>query len=159
MGDTIIIKKFEKNNNAQVLGLPLYLIIIMIIAVAVIAAVMAMMTDLGTPQKMNAICDPASFTAEDNATYVDGIYVYNDLDIKVKVTRSGGAADSVRHATVILEGGGAIAHGKTEEDGTKTLTLSGIEVPANTDKTWISLTVKADGYEDYTDGSAVILTN
>jgi hypothetical protein len=153
------LRHLNRDNEAQVLGLPLYLIIIMIIAVAVIAAVMAMMSDLGTPQKMNAVCDPASFTAQDNATYLNGVYKYEDLDITVRVTRSGGAADPVRDATVILEGGGAISHKKTLEDGTIKLTLSGVEVPANTDKTWISITVKADGYEDYQDGNAVILTN
>jgi len=151
-------KKLNKNKKAQVLGLPMYLIIIMIVAVAVIAAVLFMMPQGN--KMINAQVTTGSVVSAGTLEN-DGTYNFDDFDVVVKVTTGDERSDPIVGATVRLSGGGIIAEKPTDNTGTASFTgadqISGAKLDPNVNNGNIKLTVKASGFEDYTDDSAVSL--
>jgi len=144
---------FKKNNDGQVLGLPMYLIIVMIVAVAVIAAVIFMIPK-GT-QTMNAQVTGGSLISLTGDGKLSGVATSND--VVVSVTTNDDRADPVSGATVTLTGAGVALEAKTNADGTWTFPAATV-VPileANQNTAYIKLTVKASGFEDFEDDTAV----
>lgn len=141
---------FKENDNAQVLGLPMYLIIVMIVAVAVIAAVIFMIPQ-GT-RMMNAQITENAVIAEDpgNAS----AFTLSNTDVIVKVTTNDNQADPISAATVTLVGSGAAASATTDADGMATLSVTP-SLGENVNEDSIKLTVKAAGYQEYTEEDAV----
>ena len=141
---------FKENNNAQVLGLPMYLIIVMIVAVAVIAAVIFMIPQ-GT-RMMNAQITENAVIAEDpgNAS----AYTFSNYDVTVKVSTNDNQANPISGATVTLVGSGDAASGTTDADGLITLSITP-SLDENVKEDNIKLTVKAAGYQEYTEEDAV----
>ena len=86
---------FRGNNEGDVLGIPMYLIIIMIVAVAVIAAVVVMIPK-GT-RAMNAQVTTNALLAEDPGTDGGGSFTFwKSYTIWVKVTTSDQRADPIQ---------------------------------------------------------------
>lgn len=144
---------FKKNNGGQVLGLPMYLIIVMIVAVAVIAAVIFMIPK-GT-QTMNAQVTGGSLISLIGDGKLSGAEAAND--VVVSVTTNDDRADPVSGATVTLTGAGVALEAKTNADGTWTFPKATV-IPileANQNMAYIKLTVKASGFEDFEDDTAV----
>jgi len=141
---------FKENDNAQVLGLPMYLIIVMIVAVAVIAAVIFMIPQ-GT-KMMNAQVTENAVIAEDpgNAS----AFVLSNADVTIKVTTNDNQDDPISGATVTLVGSGAAASATTDADGMATLSVTP-SLGENVNEDSIKLTVKAAGYQEYTEEDAV----
>lgn len=141
---------FKENDNAQVLGLPMYLIIVMIVAVAVIAAVIFMIPQ-GT-RMMNAQITENAVIAEDpgNAS----AFTLSNTDVTIKVTTNDNQADPISAATVTLVGSGAAASATTDADGMATLSVTP-SLGENVNEDSIKLTVKAAGYQEYTEEDAV----
>jgi len=158
------IRKMKGNNKGQVLGLPMYLIIIMIVAVAVIAAVIFMLPQ-GTKTIKAQVTEGSVYSTGTLAT--DGTYNFNAFQVTVLVTTSDERSDPIYGATVRLSGGGVIAQGTTDNSGTVVFdggtgaghgnTITGAKLDPNNFEANMKLTIKASGYEDYTDDSAVLL--
>jgi len=142
---------FRKNEKAQVLGLPMYLIIIMIIAIVVIAAVIFMMPK-GT-QKIKAevttgfLFSSTAGSGGDKVTLTGstGTITVNDMD-----------GNPISGARVTLTDSGASFSGTTSGDGTCPFTIDPI-LESNIDKAFVTLRVKADGYDDFEDLHAIEL--
>jgi len=145
---------FRKNEEADVLGLPMYLIIIMIVAVAVIAAVIFMMP------KGNQMMD-AHITAGQvqgaPTVGADQVATFADFTVTVKVTTKGDYDDPIGGASVRLGGCHAYGEGVTGDDGTATITVTNAQLPAGVNKGYLEMTIKASGYEDAVDDQAVML--
>jgi len=146
----MIMTSFKGNDDAQVLGLPMYLIIVMIVAVAVIAAVIFMIPQ-GT-KMLNAQITENAVIAEDpgNAS----AYTFSSYDVTAKVTTNDNQANPIAGATVTLIGSGAANSGTTDADGMITLSITP-SLDENVNEDSIKLTVKAAGYQEYTEGNAV----
>ena len=142
---------FNANTNAQVLGLPMYLVIIMIVAVAVIAAVIFMIPQ--GSRTMNALVIENSIIAEDpgNASAFTFSQAYN---VGIKVTTNNNRADPIAGATVTLVGSGVANSGVTDENGEVSISVTP-ELGTNINEASIKMIVKASGFEEYTDTSAV----
>lgn len=147
-----MLKDLRKNNEAQVLGLPMYLIIIMIIAVVVIAAVIFMMP---SGNKMMNVQVIEGAIADEGTTDTGGNYSLDAFDVKVKVVSADDRADPIVGATVTLKGGGIAEVATTDTGGVATFTDidDGIISP-NKNSVDVEVKVTASGYEDYskTDG-------
>jgi hypothetical protein len=116
--------------------------------------------------QMDATCTPSNIKAEiidlnhNGSSYVitNSNHGQNYTDIEVYVTSSDGDSRPVKSATVILKGKGILDHGKTDKNGRVTLSVDGISIPVNADEIWVTLRIKADGYEDFSDANAVLIT-
>ena len=159
------LRRFERNNKAQVLGLPMYLIIIMIVAVAVIAAVLFMIPQGNKVMKAVVTENPVVSDGSDPGS--DGVWVFSDFEPKIVVQTADERGDPIVGATVRLSGGGVVTQGTTDNTGTVVFdggtgaghgpVVTGAKLEANINEAYMKLTVKAAGFEDFTDDSAVLL--
>jgi len=147
---------FKKNEEGDVLGLPMYLIIVMIVAVAVIAAVIFMIPK-GT-QTMNAQVTSGSVQTGNGDPGEIDIPAGKTFTVKVLVTTNDERRDPIQGAIVRLDGGHAIAESApTGSDGIATLTVNNAKLDANINEVYMKMTVKATGFKDFEDDKAVIL--
>lgn len=147
-------RNFRESESGDVLGIPMYLIIIMIVAVAVIAAVIFMIPK-GT-RTMNAQVFSNSLLAEDPESDGGGQFTFSKTyTIWVKVTTNDERADPITGATVTLVGAGDAGQGKTLDNGSAKITGIKPTLDANVNEAHLTLTVKVAGYEDFIDENAV----
>lgn len=142
---------YGQNTDAQVLGLPMYLIIVMIVAVAVIATVIFMIPQ-GT-QTMNALVTDNVVIAEDPGN-ASAFTFSQPYDVTIKVTTNNNRVDPIADATVTLIGAGVAESGSTDGNGEVTLSVTP-ELGTNINEAAIKMIVKASGFEDYNDDDAV----
>ncbi len=147
------IRYFRGNSKGQVLGLPMYLIVIMIVAVAVIAAVIYMIPQ-GT-QTMNA--QVTSNSAQAGTIQTDGTVSFTSFDVTVSVETNDDRQDPISGATIRLSGGGVVAEGTTNAQGVATITVDGASLTVGINEQYMKMTVKASGFEDFEDDTAVLL--
>jgi hypothetical protein len=147
-------RNFRKNESGDVLGIPMYLIIIMIVAVAVIAAVVFMIPK--ATRTMNAQVTANALIAENPGTKGAGLFTFSKTyTIWVKVTTSDQRADPIADATVTLVGAGVAGRGKTLTNGSAKITGIKPILDANINEANMIMTVKATGFEDFIDTKAV----
>lgn len=147
------IKYFRSNSTGQVLGLPMYLIVIMIVAVAVIAAVIYMIPK-GT-QTMSA--QVTGNSARAGIIQTDGTVTFASFDVTVSVKTNDDRQDPVAGATIRLSGGGVVAEETTNAQGVATITVDGASLNVGVNEQYMKMTVKASGFEDFEDTTAVLL--
>ena len=147
-------RNFRKSESGDVLGIPMYLIIIMIVAVAVIAAVVFMIPK--TTRAMNAQVTGNALIAESPGSKGGGLFTFSKTyTIWVKVTTKDQRADPIADATVMLVGAGVAGQGKTLTNGSAKITGIKPILDANINEAYLQLTVKATGFDDYVDARAV----
>jgi len=145
---------FRKDEHGLVLGIPMYLIVIMIVAVAVMAAVI-MMIPKGT-KTLNAQVYGNSLLAEDPGSDGGGEFTFSKTyTILVRVTTNDQRADPIAGATVTLYGAGDSSQAKTLDNGTAKITGIKPILDANVNEAYLAMSVKVAGYEDYYDDKAV----
>jgi len=147
------IRYFRSNNKGQVLGLPMYLIVIMIVAVAVIAAVIYMIPR-GT-QTMSA--QVTSNSARAGTIQTDGTVTFTSFDVTVSVKTNDDRQDPVVGATIRLSGGGVVAEKTTNAQGVATIPVDDATLDVGVNEQYMKMTVKASGFEDFEDNTAVLL--
>ena len=142
---------FTKDDQAQVLGLPMYLIIVMIVAVAVIAAVIYMIPQ-GTAMMNVQVTDNAVIAeAPGNASRFT---FSSDYEVTVKVTTRDESTSPIAGATVTLLGSGDAASDTTNANGIATLIVTPT-LAENSNEDYMKLKVNAAGYQEYSDEHAV----
>ena len=147
-------KTIRGNESGDVLGIPMYLIIIMIVAVAVIAAVVVMIPK-GT-RTMNAQVTGNALLAENPGSAGGGSFTFSKTyTIWVKVTTNDQRADPIADVTVTLVGAGVAGQGKTLTNGSAKITGIKPILDANVNEAYLALTVKATGFDDFIDTKAV----
>ncbi len=147
------IKLLMRNEKGQVLGLPMYLIVIMIVAVAIIAAVIFMI-----PRGSQTMISQVSTGSVQSASGAVGDYSFADFTVTVTIMTNDDRQDPIQGAVVRLSGGHGIGESSpTGSDGIATITVSGAQLDANINEAYMKMTVKASGYEDFEDTEAVLL--
>ena len=149
----MIKRQILKNKKGQVLGLPMYLIIVMIVAVAVIAAVIFMIPQ-GTKSMIAQVTDESVQTGDG----VTGEVTFDAFTVQVKVTTNDERRDPIEGAIVRLVGGHAIQESDpTGPDGIASIQIEDAKLDSNINEAYMKMTVKAAGFEDFEDDQAVIL--
>ena len=145
------IRKINENNKAQVLGLPMYLIIIMIVAVAVIAAVLFMIPQ--GSKMIDAQVEGGLISCEGDGRITGD----NDQDIIISVFTKDSKASPISQATVKLTGAGVAFVDTTEDDGTITISANSLTAVLESNKEYdtIKLTIEAAGFESYENPNAI----
>jgi len=146
------IRLLKRNNEAQVLGLPMYLIIIMIIAVAVIAAVL-MMLPQGTKMMIGQVQSGSVFKGNGDP----GEITVSNVVVTVEVKTNDDRRDPIQGAIVRLSGAHGIGEATTNDQGIATIDVGDCMLDQGINEAYMKMTVKADGYEDYEDQDAVII--
>ena len=147
-------KNFRTDDRGDVLGIPMYLIVIMIVAVAVIASVIFMIPK--ATRTMNVQVTSNALIAESPGSDGGGKFTFSKTyTVWVKVCTSDERADPISEATVTLVGAGEAGQGKTLDNGSAKVTGLKPILDANINEAYMVLTVKANGYEDYTDTKAI----
>lgn len=145
-------RSIRTDEAGDILGIPMYLIIIMIVAVAVIASVIYMIPK-GT-RTMNAQVTSNALLAE-TATG-GGVFNFSKAyTIWVKVTTNDERSDPISGATVTLVGANAAGQAKTLANGSAKITGIKPRLDANINEAHLTLTVKVAGYKDFIDPEAV----
>ena len=148
-------RNFRGNNKAQVLGLPMYLIIVMIVAVAVIAAVIYMIPQ-GTQTLAASVSSGAAYSS--SGTDAENQATFDQFTVTVMVQTNDEEKNPIKDATVRLSGCHVVAEGTTLADGTTTITVPATAyLSAGINEGYMKMTVKAPGYEDFEDDQAVVL--
>jgi len=150
----------QKNEYGAVLDLPMYLIIVMIVAVAVVAAVVVMIPK-GTRTMIGQVTANA-LIAETPTNQGGGRFVLDGqgatssgYTVWVNVTANNERRDPIQGATVTLAGSGVAGQAKTLVNGSAKFTAIKPVLDANVNEAHITVTVKANGYQDFTDDTAV----
>jgi len=143
----------RQNEKAQVLGLPMYLIIIMIVAVAVIAAVLFMMPQ-GT-KTIEAYATENYLIAEASPTGgMEEFTFASSYTVTITVATNDKNANPISGATVTLTGAGTSGAGVTDSNGIAQITVTPA-LAENEKDAYMILEVKAAGYEDFSKAEAV----
>ena len=145
-------KNLLRNEKGQVLGLPMYLIVIMIVAVAVIAAVIFMIPK--GSQTMIAQINSGSVQSGDGTP---GDYTFDPLEVTVTIMTNDDRQDPIQGAVIRLSGGHTATEAITNSNGVANLKVIGAKLDANINEAYMKMTVKASGYEDFEDADAVLL--
>ena len=147
-------KIIKIDNRGQVLGLPMYLIIVMIVAVAVIAAVIFMLPQ-GTKTIKAQVTDNSVYSL--GANNANGVYTFLDFTVTLNVFTADERGDPIVGARVRLSGGGIVGEGQTNQNGVAIVDISGAKLDPNINEAYMTMTIKSSGFEDFTDDSAVLL--
>ena len=143
----------KSDEQAAILDLPMYLIIVMIVAIAVIAAIIFMIPK-GT-QTMNATVT-SNFLLNANPGH-SGEYRFSSLkDVWIHVATNDENQNPISNALVVLTGANTSDAGKTLDNGSVHLRIRPT-IPANINQVYIKMTVKAKGYNDYEDDEAILV--
>lgn len=145
-------------------GLPMHLIIIVVIAGVVIAAILAMMGTFnpkdsiqieyaGTDGRHNC-SDGHGSLVKVNATGAEEV-IHINFTATIKVFDSKG--NPVKGATVVLAGAQSAGSNTTDANGTAKVEVDDAVLKANQQQAYMSLTVKASGFHDYTDEESILL--
>jgi hypothetical protein len=147
-------KNFRKNEGADVLGIPMYLIIIMIVAVAVIAAIVFMIPK--ATRAMSVQVTGNALIAENPGSKGGGAFTFSKTyTVWVQVTTNDERADPIADATVTLVGSGVASQGKTLNNGSAKIKSIKPVLDANVNEAYLKLTVSASGFDDFVDPRAV----
>jgi hypothetical protein len=146
-------KRFlKKNNDAQVLGLPMHLIIIMIVAVAIIAAVL-MMIPRGTKMMIGQVQSGGVFKGDGSAGEISVTNVVITVEVKTNDDRR----DPIQGALVRLSGARGIGEATTNHQGIAVVNVGECILNHGVNEAYLKMTIKAEGYEDYEDQRAVLI--
>jgi hypothetical protein len=150
--------QFIKNQEADVLGLPMYLIIVMIIAVAVIAAVIYMIPT-GTKTLQAVVTEGAAFTA---AVQGDGTATVTPAadSIKVSLYTNDERRDPITGASVTVIGlGTTIAFTEQATIGTyhSQVAVDPVRLAPHANQGYLTLIVRAPGFENFEDTRAIMI--
>ncbi|MCD6146524.1 MAG: Ig-like domain-containing protein [Thermoplasmata archaeon] len=138
-------------------GLPMRLIILVVIAGVVLAAIITMIPH----PKGNLQVECVSVDGNDGnlKTIHDsgrGEVSAGDFDVVVKVTDDKGKA--ISGASVTLTGANGAGSGKTGDDGTAVITVTGVKLNANEDVDYMKVTVTASGYHKYEEENFIVIS-
>lgn len=146
-------KSLMRDKRGQVLGLPMYLIVIMIVAVAIIAAVIFMI-----PRGSQTMIAQVTADSVQSASGAVGEYTFPSFTVTVEIKTNDDRQDPIEGAVVRLSGGHGIGESNpTGSNGIATITISDAKLDANVNEAYMKMTVKASGYEDFEDDDAVLL--
>ena len=147
-------RRLLNEKKGSVLGLPIYLIVTMVVAIAVIAAVIYMIPQ-GT-QTMNVLVASNAVISGDPGAIGAGEFSLGEHTSWITVTTNNERADPIEGAMVTLVGANAAAQGTTLANGSVQLTFSP-QLDANINLAYMKLTVKAAGFQDYSDEQAIMI--
>ena len=138
--------------NEHGMELPINIVVMLVVGMVALAALLAIIPE----SKKNLVVDVISVNGEPGVTSDVTNGVSNPVDVDVIVYDSDN--NMVDGANVIVTGGGGLGSNKTDATGQANFTVSNVFIRLNQDSIDLKLVVKANGFYDYTDESAILIT-
>jgi len=138
--------------NEHGMELPINIVVMLVVGMVALAALLAIIPE----SKKNLIVEVVKVNGDDRVTYDITNGKDNDVTVDVKVYDSDN--NLVDGANVIITGGGGLGSGKTDEKGEANFKVENVFIRLNQDSIDLKLVAKANGFYDYTDESAILIT-
>jgi hypothetical protein len=138
--------------NEHGMELPINIVVMLVVGMVALAALLAIIPET----KKNPVIEVISVNGVAGVTSDINNGVNTDVTVIVKVYD--GDNNLVDGANVIITGGGGSGSAKTDATGLATVTVSDVFIRLNQDSIDLKLVVKANGFYDYTDESAILIT-
>jgi len=138
--------------NEHGMELPINIVVMLVVGMVALAALLAIIPE----SKKNLIVEVESVNGEDGITGDIGNGASSNVIVVVKVYDSDN--NLINGASVIISGGGGFGSSKTDVTGMATISVSNVFIRLNQDSIDLKLIAKANGFYDYTDESAILIT-
>ena len=138
--------------NEHGMELPINIVVMLVVGMVALAALLAIIPE----SKKNLIVDVISVNGEDGVTGDIGNGKSSNVSVDVKVYDSDNSL--INGASVIISGGGGFGSAKTDATGLATVDVSNVFIRLNQDSIDLKLVVKANGFYDYTNEEAILIT-
>lgn len=138
--------------NENGMELPINIVVMLVVGMVALAALLAIIPE----SKKDLIVDVTSVNGVDEVTANIDNGASTNVTAIVKVFDSDN--NLIEGASVIISGGGGFGSAKTDATGEATVTVSNVFIRLNQDSIDLKLVVKANGFYDYTDESAILIT-
>ena len=138
--------------NEHGMELPINIVVMLVVGMVALAALLAIIPET----KKNLVIEVISVNGVSGVTSDINNGVSTNVAAIVKVYD--GDNNLVDGASVIITGGGGSGSAKTDATGLATVDVSDVFIRLNQDSIDLKLVVKANGFYDYTDESAILIT-
>jgi uncharacterized protein YcfJ len=138
--------------NEHGMELPINIVVMLVVGMVALAALLAIIPE----SKKNLIVEVVSVNGEDGVT--SNIINGESTNVTVDVRVYDGDNNLIEGANIIITGGGGLGSTKTNETGEANVTVSNVFIRLNQDSIDLKLAAKANGFYDYTDESAILIT-
>lgn len=149
-------KKNKKNRsfrqNEKGMELPINIVVMLVVGMVALAALLSIIPE----SKKNLIVEITTVNGDAGVTadIIHGGGITITTDLKVYDNDN----NPVHGANVIISGGGGLGSSKTDENGMANVTVNNVTIRFNQDSLDLQLIVKANGFYDYMDESAILIT-
>ncbi len=138
--------------NEHGMELPINIVVMLVVGMVALAALLAIIPE----SKKNLVVDVISVNGEDGVTNNIDNGASTNVSVDVKVYDNDNKL--VEGANVIISGGGGFGSDKTDETGLARVDVSNVFIRLNQDSIDLKLVVKANGFYDYTNEEAILIT-
>ena len=138
--------------NEHGMELPINIVVMLVVGMVALAALLAIIPE----SKKNLVVEVISVNGDDGVTY--NIDNGENIEVTVVVKVYDGGNNLVEGASIIISGGGGFNSSKTDPTGEATVTVTDVFIRLNQDSIDLKLVAKANGFYDYTDESAILIT-
>ncbi|KAF5423711.1 MAG: hypothetical protein C5S45_00515 [Candidatus Methanocomedens sp.] len=139
-----------KNENGM--ELPINIVVMLVVGMVALAALLAIIPET----KKNLVIEVLSVNDVDGVT--GNIDNGESSNVTVDVIVYDSDNNLVEGANVIITGGGGIGSIKTDSTGQATVDVHDVFIRLNQDSIDLELVVKANGFYDYTNEAAILIT-
>ena len=138
--------------NDSGMELPINIVVMLVVGMVALAALLAIIPE----SKQNLVVEVDMVDGNPGVTgdIVNGV----PTDVTVDLTLYDRDNNLVDGASVIISGGGGLGSAKTDASGQATVTISDVFIRLNQDSIDLKLVAKANGFYDYMDESAILIT-
>jgi len=133
--------------------LPINIVVMLVVGMVALAALLAIIPE----SKENLVVEVDSVNGNPGVTE-DITNGASGTNVNVDVTIYDRDNNPVEGASVIISGGGGQGSAKTDANGKATVPVSNVFIRLNQDSIDLKLVVKANGFYDYTDEAAILIT-
>ncbi len=138
--------------NDSGMELPINIVVMLVVGMVALAALLAIIPE----SKKNLVVEIDLVDGNPGVTgdIANGV----PTDVTVDLTLYDSDNNPVNGASIIMSGGGSLGSAKTDASGQATVTVSDVFIRLNQDSIDLKLVAKANGFYDYTDESAILIT-
>lgn len=149
-------RKNKKNRsfrqNEKGMELPINIVVMLVVGMVALAALLSIIPE----SKKNLIVEITTVNDKDGVTANIDNGEGDTITVDLKVYDNDN--NPVHGANVIISGGGGKGSSKTDENGMAKVTVTDVLIRYNQDSLDLQLIVKANGFYDYRDESAILIT-
>jgi len=143
-------RSFKKNEKGM--ELPINIVVMLVVGMVALAALLSIIPE----SKKSLVVEIEKVDGNDGITadIIHGGGSTITTDLKVYDNDN----NPVHGANVIISGGGGLGSSKTDENGMTNVTVNDVTIRFNQDSLDLQLIVKANGFYEYRDESAILIT-